>query len=121
LSVSTFPRICNDVLSDYESAWQAKSASKLAALFAEDGFVLSPGKPPVRGRNDIEKNYQGAGGDLSLRAYAYKTDGKVGFIIGGYSAKKGTPDEGKFTLTLVKAADGRWLIMSDMDNGNKRN
>jgi len=27
---------------------------------------------------------------------------------------------GKFTLTLRKSADGRWLIMSDMDSGNPR-
>jgi ketosteroid isomerase-like protein len=27
-------------------------------------------------------------------------------------------DDGKFTLTLRKDSDGRWLIMSDMDNGN---
>jgi ketosteroid isomerase-like protein len=27
-------------------------------------------------------------------------------------------DIGKFTLTLRKHADGRWLILSDMDNGN---
>jgi len=33
---------------------------------------------------------------------------------------KGEPDGGKFTLTLRKAGDGRWLIMSDMDNGNSR-
>jgi ketosteroid isomerase-like protein len=28
-------------------------------------------------------------------------------------------DVGKFTLTLRKGADGRWLIVSDMDNGNR--
>jgi ketosteroid isomerase-like protein len=26
---------------------------------------------------------------------------------------------GKFTLTLRKGTDGRWLIVSDMDNGNR--
>ena len=34
--------------------------------------------------------------------------------------KKGEADVGKFTLTLRKGSDGRWLIMSDMDNGNAR-
>jgi ketosteroid isomerase-like protein len=43
----------------------------------------------------------------------------VGYIIGAYSARSGEPDDGKFTLTLRKGADGRWLIVSDMDNGNR--
>lgn len=107
------------VLTDYESAWMAKSGPRLASLFAEDGFVLSPYRPPVRGRNAIEKHYTtNSGGDLALRAFAYNTEGSIGYIIGGYASKKGDPDGGKFTLTLVKK-NGRWLIMSDMDNGNQ--
>jgi ketosteroid isomerase-like protein len=108
------------VLTDYENAWQKKDASALAALFAEDGFVLSSGVPPVRGRAQIEKHYTGQGGPLSLRALAYATEGPIGYIIGGFAQKKGESDIGKFTLTLRKGADGRWLIMSDMDNGNSR-
>jgi ketosteroid isomerase-like protein len=95
-------------------------ARALAALFAEDGFVLSNGLPPVRGRAAIEKRYAGQGGPLSLRALAYSTDGSTGYIIGGFARRKGEPDIGKFTLTLRKDAGGRWLIMSDMDNGNSR-
>jgi ketosteroid isomerase-like protein len=108
------------VLTDYESAWQRKDAAALAALFAEDGFVLSSGVPPVRGRAAIEKHYTGQGGPLSLRALAYATEGSIGYIIGGFARQKGEPDIGKFTLTLRKGAQGRWLIMSDMDNGNSR-
>jgi hypothetical protein len=64
--------------------------------------------------------YTGAGGDLSLRAFAYAAEGSVGYILGGFARKKGEPDGGKFTLTLRKDKDGRWLIMSDMDNMNAR-
>jgi CubicO group peptidase (beta-lactamase class C family)/ketosteroid isomerase-like protein len=108
------------VLTDYEAAWAKKDAAALASLFAEDGFVLSGGKPPVRGRAEIQKHYAGAGGPLSLRALAFATEGTVGYIIGGFARQKGEPDNGKFTLTLKKDAGGRWLIMSDMDNGNTR-
>ena len=108
------------VLTDYEKAWQNKDAGALAALFADDGFVLSTGTPPVRGRQAIEKRYAGAGGPLSLRAFAFATDGRIGYILGGFARAKGEPDIGKFTLTLRKGVDGRWLIMSDMDNGNSR-
>jgi ketosteroid isomerase-like protein len=115
----TLPPELARVLTDYEKAWSAKDAAALSLLFAEDGFVLQRNKPPVRGRAGIEKAYAGAGGPLSLRALAYATEGTVGYIIGGYAARAGEPDDGKFTLTLKKGPDGKWLIMSDMDNGNR--
>jgi len=108
------------VLTDYETAWQAKDANALANLFAEDGFVLAGGGPPKRGRDAIEQHYKGAGGPLSLRALARSPQGDDGYIIGGYSGTKDKPDDGKFTLTLRKDKTGKWLIMSDMDNSNRR-
>lgn len=108
------------VLTDYETAWAARDAKALAALFAEDGFVLPGGRPPVRGRTAIERHYQGQGGPLSLRAIAYATEGAVGYILGGYTSEKGKEDDGKFTLTLRKDASGKWWIFSDMDNSNRR-
>ena len=114
----TLPPPLARVLTDYESAWRKKDAAALAALFTEDGFVLSNGSPPVRGRAQIEKHYLGAGGPLALRAVAFATEGSLGYIIGGFAREKGQPDRGKFTLTLRKESDGRWLIVSDMDNDN---
>jgi ketosteroid isomerase-like protein len=116
----TLPAALARVLTDYEAAWQKKDAAALAALFTEDGFVLSSGKPPVRGRAAIQKHYTGQGGPLALRALAFATEGPVGYIIGAFARQKGDPDAGKFTLTLRKGPDDRWLIMSDMDNGNSR-
>jgi ketosteroid isomerase-like protein len=108
------------ILTDYEEAWRAKDEKALAALFSEDGFVLSSGMPPVKGRKQIEQRYKDSGGPLSLRALAFATEGAVGYIIGGFTRSSGDPDIGKFTLTLRKGSDGSWMIMSDMDNGNQR-
>jgi len=108
------------VLTDYEDAWQKKDAKALAALFAPNGFVLASGSPPARGRDAIEKHYTGSGGPLSLRPLAYATNGNLGYIIGAYSGTKDGPDQGKFTLVLTRDAKGRWLILSDMDNLNRR-
>ena len=108
------------VLTDYEAGWKSGDAAALANLFAEDGFVLSNGGPPVKGRAAIQKLYTRNGSPLSLRAFAFATNGDTGYIIGGFSGERGKPDNGKFTLTLRKAADGRWLIVSDMDNSNRR-
>ena len=107
------------VLTDYEAGWRAGDGEALARLFAEDGFVLPNGAPPVRGRAAIQRYYKGPGGALVLRAFAFATEGPVGCIIGGFSRQEGQPDIGKFTLTLRGGGDGRWLIFSDMDNGNR--
>lgn len=108
------------VLTDYEAGWKTGDAAALASLFTEDGFVLSNGRPPVKGRAAIQKLYTRNGSPLSLRAFAFATHGDTGYIIGGYSGESGKPDDGKFTLTLRKTSDGRWLIVSDMDNSNRR-
>jgi ketosteroid isomerase-like protein len=106
------------VLTDYERLWIHRDAAALAALFTEDGIVLSPEHPMVRGRAAIARHYVGPGGALSLRAVAFAMEGNIGYIIGGFSRAAGAPDVGKFTLTLRRDPAGRWLIQSDMDNGN---
>jgi ketosteroid isomerase-like protein len=116
----TLPPELARVLTDYEAAWKAGDAAALSHLFAEDGFVLAAGQAAVKGRAAIQRLYTHPGSPLSLRAFVYATNGDVGYIIGGYSAEPGKPDDGKFTLTLRKSKDGRWLIVSDMDNSNRR-
>ena len=107
------------VLTDYEAAWTAGDGAALAELFVEDGFVLPNGGPPVRGRAAIRQYYKGPGGPLALHAFAFATEGATGYIIGGFSRREGEPDVGKFTLALRKGSNGRWRIVSDMDNGNR--
>jgi ketosteroid isomerase-like protein len=116
-SVSLPPELAR-VLADYENLWLHRDSTALARLFTEDGFVLSDGSPMVRGRGAIERFYSGPGAPLSLRAVAFATEGNLGYIIGAFSDHPGVPDRGKFTLTLRRDLSGRWLIMSDMDNGN---
>ena len=114
------PRDLARVLTDYETEWR-RGGGAVAQLFVEDGFVLSGGRPPIRGRTAIAEHYgRGGGGPLSLRALAFGAEGGVGYIIGAYTTERGAPDIGKFTLTLRKRPDGRWMIVSDMDNMNRR-
>ena len=117
-SIELAPELAR-VLTDYEAAWSRKDPAALALLFTEDGFVLVNGAPAARGRAAIEKAYTGHGGPLSLRAFASATSGDLGYILGGYTATKGEPDIGKYTLTLRRVG-GKWLIVSDMDNSNRR-
>lgn len=114
------PAELDRVLRDYEAAWRRGDAAGLAALFAEDGFVLQSGRAPARGREAIQATYSGQGGAaLRLRALAMSVADTVGYIVGtyGYGDKPG--DEGKFTLTLRRRRGGPWLIFSDMDNTSR--
>ena len=113
----TLPPALERVLRDYERAWRTRDNSALAALFAEDGFVLQGGRAPVRGRMGIRAAYAGQGGPpLRLRALAAATADTVGYIIGAYGYGDTPGDQGKFTLTLRRAPDGAWQIFSDIDN-----
>jgi ketosteroid isomerase-like protein len=116
----SLPPALDRILRDYEQAWRARDAAALAALFAEDGFVLQSNKPPVRGRPAIQAAYtHDGGGALQLRALAFATSADMGYIVGAYGYAGTTGDLGKFTLTLRRRADGRWLIFSDMDNSSR--
>ena len=108
------------VLRDYEREWGARNAPGLAALFAEDGFVMQGFRPPARGRAAILKAYETSGGPLYLRALAWSAEGNTGWIIGAFRGRPSGADDGKFVLALKKGADGRWLIAADIDNSNRR-
>lgn len=109
------------VLRDFERAWRANDVEALAALFAEDGFVLQSNRPPARGRAAIQATYQGQGGGaLRLRALAFASGDTTAYIIGGYGYGNQPGDTGKFTLTLRRAPGEAWMIFSDMDNSNAR-
>lgn len=115
----TLPPELDQVLRDYERAWRAGDAAALAALFAEDGFILQSNRPPVRGRKAIQATYEGgSGGPLRLRALAFHTEATTGYIVGAYGYGDGPGDIGKFTLTLRRTPGQPWLIFSDMDNQN---
>lgn len=109
------------VLRDYEKAWMAKDLATLVKLFTPDGMALPNGRPAAQGEAEITAAYNGSmGTPLALRAIAFGTSGDLGYIIGGFAVAADKPDLGKFTLVLRKGKDGRWLIVSDMDNPNGR-
>ncbi|WP_238691695.1 YybH family protein [Xanthomonas arboricola] len=119
LSTVALPPELDRVLRDYERAWRKGDSGALAALFAEDGFLLQSDRPPIRGRAGIQAAYQGSsGGPLRLRSLGFSAEGNVAYIIGAYGYGDAPGDIGKFTLTLHRAPGKPWLIFSDMDNLN---
>ncbi|MGQ0650544.1 MAG: YybH family protein [Gemmatimonadaceae bacterium] len=113
------PPALDRVLRDYESAWAAGDGKRLAQLFTEDGFALSNGALPLRGREKIAAWLVRPGGRLQLRAFAWSVSDTVGYIVGGYRYPQTEGPGGKFLLALRKSGD-RWLIAADMDNAAGR-
>ncbi|HEX5870806.1 MAG TPA: DUF4440 domain-containing protein [Longimicrobium sp.] len=116
---ATLPPEIERVLRDYERGWRSGDEAALAALFAEDGFILQNGRPPVRGRANIQQAYAGSSGPLRLRALHYAADDSVGWIIGAFGYGEGEADMGKFVLALRRAPGGPWMIAADIDNSSQ--
>jgi ketosteroid isomerase-like protein len=120
LETITLPPELDRVLRDYEEAWRAGDEAQLASLFTEDGFVMSNGVPPVRGREAIAQQYAAFQGPLTLAALAYSTGDSVGYIVGTYGGSDPATHQGKYVLALRRDSTGTWLIAADMDNTNQR-
>lgn len=116
----TLPPAFDRVLRDYEAAWRDGDGARLASLFTDDGFAVQSGSPLARGRTAIARNITGPGGALQLTAYAYASDGGVGYIVGGYRYPQSSGPGGRFVLALRLGPDGRWLIAADLDNNGPR-
>jgi hypothetical protein len=112
----TLPAELDRVLREYEKAWRAGDGTALAQVFTDDGFALSNGSMPVRGREGIARTLSRPGGELQLRAFAWATADTVGYIVGGFQYPGSTGPGGKFLLALRKGGDGKWRIAADMDN-----
>ena len=119
LAPVVLPPALDRVLRDYEVAWASGDGKRLAAVFTEDGFALTSGALPIRGREAIAASITRPGGSLQLRAFAWSTSDSVGYIVGGYRYPQTEGPGGKFLLALRKSAD-RWLIAADMDNAASR-
>ena len=102
--------------------WDIVSLRQVGYVYVVHGCVytlytvsdLSMGRPRRSDMAGRAKAKERQAGTATLA-----TRGTAGYIIGAYGRKAGDPDDGKFTLTLRKDSSGRWLIVSDMDNGNR--
>ncbi|HEX8243969.1 MAG TPA: DUF4440 domain-containing protein, partial [Longimicrobium sp.] len=115
----TLPPELDRVLRDYERHWTSGDEAALAALFAEDGFILQNGRPPVQGRANIQQAYENSRGPLRLRALGYAADGSAGYIIGAFGSGENGADMGKFVLALRREPGGPWMIAADIDNASQ--
>ena len=86
----TLPQELDRVLRDYEREWKAGSASGLVALFVEDGFVLQPGRPPVRGHAGLyaTDSLESPIGEVTSGGFGPTLNGPLamGYVDAGHAA-----------------------------------
>ncbi|HYD52646.1 MAG TPA: DUF4440 domain-containing protein [Gemmatimonadaceae bacterium] len=114
------PADLDRVLRDYEAAYARRDADGLSALFAEDGMLLAPGQPPVRGRAALAAAFAGEGGALALVPLASGRSDSVAWIVGTFGAARSARAGGKFVLALRRRGGEPWRIAADIANPNGR-
>jgi uncharacterized protein (TIGR02246 family) len=114
---------------EFEAAFNAKDAAKVAGLYAEDAIVMPANEPAVRGRANIETQMkkvfdEGVVSNLSLTPTESALIGSDhAYEIGTSSVDVRTPDgqtmkdRGKYLILLRKTGD-RWLVTHDIWNSD---
>jgi len=112
-------------------ATNAGDVDKVAGMYAEDGLLLPPGAPPVKGRAAIREFWNGFlqpyAVTLTLGTDRVEGRGDLAYIVGHYHLvttpkAKGTPamppEDGKYSEVLKRQADGSWRYVVDMYSPN---
>jgi uncharacterized protein (TIGR02246 family) len=109
---------------DWEVAYNARDAARVAALYAEDGMVMPPNAAGAQGREAIEayikKDMAASPGKLEIKTDVHGSNGDLGFARGTYSvtdADGKVVDKGKW-VEVRKKINGKWYISSDIWNSD---
>jgi uncharacterized protein (TIGR02246 family) len=107
----------------WQTAYNAKDATGIAALYATDAKVMAPGHAAVSGRADIQAFFMEQvkqGGKNTLTTSEVLDGGAYAIAIGGYVA---TGPDGKHLdhgtyVTIYKKAGAGWMIYRDTWNSS---
>jgi hypothetical protein len=91
------------VLTDYETLYRT-GGMKLAELFTDDGFVLSGGRPPIRGRPGIAEYYDGRAGRSRFARWPMPRRVMSGTSSAGTPTRRGTRTSGSSRSRCARAA-----------------
>lgn len=116
----------NQSNNDFAKTLVAKNADAAANMYTEDGSLLNPNEPTIKGRANIKKDFQGLINnglvDLTINIDESGSADDLGYQIGNYELKfkDSTGNiaafKGRFTEILKRDKDGKWLVNSTMFN-----
>jgi uncharacterized protein (TIGR02246 family) len=112
----------------FMDAARAGNAAALAAGYADDGVLMPPNAPAMRGRAAIQQFWGGFFSlgkiDVALTPERVRSSGDLAAEMGKYdltiTPKSGAPihDVGKYSITF-RNVGGQWLIDTDMFNSDQ--
>ncbi len=108
----------------FERNVRAQDASGVAeAFYAEDGMVMPPDQPVVRGRARIAEFWQGmfnAGlREAALTIEQLEASGDIAYEIGRFELQVGeAKPTGKYVVVHRRQANGKWRAIADMFSFN---
>lgn len=117
-----------EIIEAWEKSANAKDASGIAALYAENATLLPPGQPAIKGRQNILAFWQGffdaGASDAKLKSSEIVGSDAFVYEIGEYSAMMpqptgGTaPGTGKYLVVYERQSDGKLKMVADMFSSN---
>ena len=116
------------LIETWEKSANAKDASGIAALYAENATLLPPGQPAIKGRQNIQAFWQGffdaGASDAKLKSVEIAGSGAFVYEIGEYSAMMPQPTggtargTGKYLVVWERQSDGKLKMVADMFSSN---
>jgi uncharacterized protein (TIGR02246 family) len=110
---------------EWIEAWEKGDPSLVAALFTEDGSILSSDGKVIKGRQQIRERqkagmaYVGRGVKVTATTTDMWVDGDTAYEAGKFSYKyqhdgKPVVDEGRYVTIWKRQKDGSWKLFIDM-------
>ncbi len=94
----------------YTGATNAGDSEAISLLYTEDAILLTPGVPPISGRQAIQENYKkdlGSGYKLTIKVMDFKDLGDIAYAV---SAWKTEDEAGNALDVLQRQSDGSLLL-----------
>ncbi|MBA3577729.1 MAG: SgcJ/EcaC family oxidoreductase [Sphingomonas sp.] len=111
----------------WNQAYKARDADALAAFYAEDGALATPGEPLARGSEAIRKATAGVASDpafkltFSPNRIQVAQSGDLAYSRGRYTmtatdpaTKQPNTTGGHYLTVWQKQSDGSWKVVEDM-------
>ncbi len=109
-----YDRLC----AQYAAATEAGDAEAKARFFTEDAILLTPGCPPINGRQAIHENYNkalGNGYKVTIKVQDFQARGDTAYAVGTYEFEG---ENGKWLEVLHRQSDDSWLLHRVCSNVN---
>ena len=123
-SLETVQDAFTSMCQQFETSFNQGDAEGLTSLYTEDAEILSPNRDIIKGKNTIQKFWQGAL-EMGIKSYEpemieVESSGNLGFVVGKYTVfgnEDQEIDKGK-GLSVLKNIDGKWKIHRDVYNSS---